>query len=317
MKITVLDSATLGRDLDLGPLSQLGETEIYKTTLPDEVACRIEESDVVIINKVKLGSHNLRGAKNLKLICIAATGYDNVDIAYCRENGIAVCNVKGYSTNSVSQLTVLMALNLITKLPEYTRSVEDLSYTKSGLQNRLEPVYHEIAGKTWGIVGFGDIGKKVAQVAQALGCRVLVCRRNPHPGDGSTDIDTLCRQSDIISLHTPLNDSTRNLIDKTRINTMKKDVIIINVARGAVTDEAAVAHALKEGKIGGFGCDVYSVEPFPTDHPFCSVMHMDNVCLTPHMAWGAYESRSRCLGEIIENIKTFFAGGIRNRLDLM
>ena len=317
MKITVLDSATLGRDLDLAPLSQLGETEIYKTTLPDEVECRIKESDVVIINKVKLGSHNLPGAKNLKLICIAATGYDNVDIAYCQKNGIAVCNVKGYSTNSVSQLTVLMALSLITKLPEYTRSVEDLSYTKSGVQNRLEPVYHEIAGKTWGIVGFGDIGKKVAQIAQALGCKVLICRRNPQPDDGCTDIDTICRQSDIISLHTPLNDSTRNLIDETRISTMKKDVIIINVARGAVTDETAVSNALKEGKIGGFGCDVYSAEPFPADHPFTEVMHMDNVCLTPHMAWGAYESRNRCLGEIIENIKTFFGGGIRNRIDLM
>ena len=256
-------------------------------------------------------------AKNLKLICLAATGYDNVDTAYCRENKIAVCNVKGYSTNSVSQLTVLMALNLITKLPEYTRCVEDSSYTKSGVQNRLEPVYHEISGKTWGIVGYGDIGKKVAQVAEALGCKILVCRKNPQPGDGCVDIDTLCRQSDIISLHTPLNDSTRGLIDEARIATMKKDVIIINVARGAVTDEASIAQALKHEKIGGFGCDVYSVEPFPADHPFNSVMHMDNVCLTPHMAWGAYESRNRCLSEIIENIKTFFAGGIRNRVDLI
>ena len=317
MKITVLDGATLGSDLDLSPLSQVGETDIYNTTLPEEVEARIAHSDVVIINKVKLGAHNLENAKNLKLICLAATGYDNVDTAYCREKGIAVCNVKGYSTNSVSQLTVLMVLSLITKLPEYTRSVEDLSYTKSGVHNRLEPVYHEIAGKTWGIVGYGDIGRQVGRVAEAMGCKLLVCRRNPRPGDGCVDIDTICKESDIITLHTPLNDSTRNLIDENRINLMKKDVIIVNVARGAVTDEAAVAKAIKDGRIGGFGSDVYSVEPMAADHPFTSVMHMDNVCLTPHMAWGAYESRCRCLSEIIENIKTFFDGGIRNRVDLI
>ena len=315
MKITVLDGATLGSDLDLSPLSQVGETDIYKTTLPEEVESRIATSDVVVINKVKLGAHNLENAKNLKLICLAATGYDNVDTEYCRKKGIAVCNVKGYSTNSVSQLTVLMVLSLITKLPEYTRSVEDMSYTKSGVQNRLEPIYHEIAGKTWGIVGYGDIGRQVGRVAEAMGCKTLVCRKNPQPGDGCVDIDTLCKESDIITLHTPLNESTRHLIDKNRIDTMKDGVIIVNVARGAVTDEVAVADAIKNGKIGGFGTDVYSVEPMAADHPFAEIMHMDNGCLTPHMAWGAREARERCLDEVAENIKAFQCGARRNRID--
>ncbi len=312
MKITVLDSATLGEDLDLSPLNEVGETEIYKNTAPDEVAARIAESDVVIINKIKLNESNLSNAKNLKLICIAATGFDNIDVAYCKKVGIAVCNVIGYSTHSVAQITVATVLSLACHIPEHSETVKSGRYTASGVANSLVPVYHELAGKTWGIIGYGNIGKQVGKVAEAFGCRVIASRRS-----GGTSVEDICREADIITIHTPLNDSTRGLISKEMIALMKKDVILVNAARGLVTDEKAIADAVKEGRIGAFGSDVFSVEPFGEDHPFYEIKDLPNVCLTPHMAWGAYEARVRCLNEIIENIKAFQKGEKRSRVDLI
>lgn len=312
MKITVLDSATLGEDLDLSPLAEVGETEVYKNTAPDEVAARIAESDVVIINKIKLNESNLSSARNLKLICIAATGYDNIDVAYCKKAGIAVCNVVGYSTHSVSQITVATVLSLACHLPEHSETVKSGRYTASGVANSLTPVYHELAGKTWGVVGYGNIGRQVGRVAEAFGCRVIASRRS-----GGASVEEVCRESDIITIHTPLNDSTRGLISREKIALMKKDVIVVNAARGLVTDERAIADAVKEGRIGAFGSDVFSVEPFGADHPFYEIKDYPNVCLTPHMAWGAYEARVRCLSEIIENIKSFKNGDTRSRVDLM
>jgi glycerate dehydrogenase len=317
LKITVLDSATLGEDLDLSPLSEVMETEIYVNTPPESVAERIAESDVVIINKVKLNESNLAGAKNLKLICVAATGYDNIDVAYCKMAGIAVCNVVGYSSLSVAQITVATVLSLSCHLHEHTETVRSGRYTASGVANSLTPVYHELAGKTWGIVGYGNIGKQVGRVAEALGCRVIYNKRTPDKNSECVSLETLCKESDIITIHTPLSDSTRGLISKDMVSLMKNDVIVVNEARGAVTDEAALSLAVKEGRIGALGCDVYSVEPFGTDHPFYEIKERPNVCLTPHMAWGAYEARVRCLGEIVLNIKAFFNGEIRNRVDLL
>ncbi len=315
MKITVLDASTLGADLDLSPLFALGEVKIYDTTAPNEVADRIADTDVVLINKVKLNEKNLGEARALKLICIAATGYDNIDVVYCREHGIAVSNVVGYSTQSVAQLTLAMALSLCTHLPEYTEAVRDGSYTEGGVANRLTPVYHEICGKTWGIVGYGNIGKQVAAVARAMGCRVIAFKRTPDPEVECVALDELCRISDMISIHLPLSDATRGIIGEHEISLMKSDAIVINVARGAVTDEAALAEAVASGKIGGIGVDVYSTEPMPKDHPFYAIRHLPNVCLTPHMAWGAAEARARCLDEIIKNIKAFYSGDLRCRVD--
>lgn len=316
MKITLLDAKTLGDDLDLSPLSLVGETEIYENTPPELVAKRIADSEVVIINKVKLNESNLSGAKKLRLICIAATGYDNIDVAYCKKAGVAVCNVVGYSTDSVSQITVAAVLSLACHLKEHTAAVSSGEYTASGVANKLTPVYHEIAGKTWGIIGYGNIGRKVGEVARALGCRVIANRRSATSESECVSLETLCAESDIITIHTPLNNSTRGLINKEMIALMKKDAIIVNTARGAVTDEAALAEALKEGRIGALGSDVYSVEPFGEDHPFFAIKDLPNVCFTPHMAWGAYEARERCLDDIIKNIKAFYGGEIRSRVDL-
>ena len=314
LKIVFLDAGTLGADIDLSMFEKFGTLTVYQSTLQEEFAKNVGDSDVVIINKLKVGRHNLPKCKNVKLVCVTATGYDNIDTEYCRDNGIAVCNVVGYSTQNVAQLTVAMVLSLICHLNEYNRSVADGTYSHGKSANILTPVYHEIFGKTWGIVGYGNIGKQVGKVAEALGCRVIVYKRTPTDDAECVDIDTLCRESDIISVHTPLNDGTRDLISRERIAMMKNDAILINVARGAVTDEEALAEAILEGRLGGLGVDVYSKEPFPETHPFSKIAGRDNVILTPHMAWGSYEARVRCCEEICLNIEAYLRGENRCRV---
>ena len=315
MKIVFLDAATIGDDLTYESFQELGEVIVYPTTSEEEFEDHTQDADVLVINKLKLNSTNLPKAPKVKLICLAATGFDNVELDYCRRAGIGVCNVVGYSTQSVAQLTLSMALSLYTNLGQYTDFVRSGEYTKNGLANRLTPVYHEIAGRTWGIVGYGNIGKQVARVAGAMGCRVLVYKRTPIEDAECVDFDTICQKSDILSLHVPLNEATRNLLDEAHIAMLKKDAIVINVARGAVTDEAALAAAILEGRIGGIGVDVYSKEPFGVDHPFNKIKHLPNVLLTPHMAWGGYETRVRLLDEIKQNIIAFFKNEHRCRVD--
>ncbi len=315
LTVVVLDASTLGDDLDLTPLQALGEVKVYQTSTPEEIAVRIADADVLMQNKAKLTADLLAKATKLKVICEAATGFDNIDVAYCREHGIAVTNVPGYSTQCVAQITFTLALSLITHLPQYTSFVQSGEYTASGVANRLSPAFCELYGKTWGIVGYGNIGKQVGKIAEAFGCNVIVHKRTPEDGVRCVDIDTLCRESDVISLHTPLNDGTRGLIGRAQLDMMKKNTILVNVARGAVTDEEAVADALLSGKLAGFGCDVYSAEPFPAEHPIDRIKDLPNVCLTPHIAWGGYETRVRLLDEMIKNAQAFFRGEKRNRVD--
>lgn len=316
MKTVVLDALSLGKDLDLSVFEEFGQVTIYDATSQDETANRLNDADFVVLNKVKLPAEVLAKAPRLKLICESATGYDNIDIPFCKEHGIAVCNVKGYSTDCVAQLTLTMALSLMTKLQNYVSYVRNGAYTASGVPNRLTPVFHEIAGKTWGILGYGNIGRQVGKVAEALGCKILVNKRTPVEDAECVDLERLCRESDILSIHTPLNDSTRNLLDREHIAMLKPTAIVINVARGAITDESALAEAIREKRIGGLGTDVYSVEPFPKSHPFYAIKEFENVILTPHMAWGGYETRTRLLFEMVENMRAFLAGKIRNRVDL-
>ncbi len=316
MKIVFLDSLALGDGLDLESFSALGEIEIYPSSTEDEIRERTIDCDVAITNKLKLNEHTLKNAQNLKLICVTATGFDNIDIEYAKERGIGVCNVVGYSTTNVAQLTVGFVLQLINRSKEYQRSVSSGQYSECGVANILSPIYREIDGMKWGIVGFGNIGRRVARVAEALGCKVLVNKREAIDDFDCVDIDTICRECDVITIHTPLNDGTRGLINAEKIAKMRDGVILVNVARGAVTDERAIAEAVKSGKIGGFACDVYSCEPFGREHPFYEIMNEDNVLLTPHMAWGSLDARVRLCDEVKENIKSFFNGEIRNRVDL-
>ena len=315
MKIVFLDALALGGDIDLSNFNDLGEVEVYGSSTEEEIKERTVDCDVVITNKLKLNEKTLANAKNLKLICVTATGFDNIDVDYAKSRSIGVCNVVGYSTNNVAQITVGFVLQLINKSKEYQRSVANGYYSECGVANILAPTYHEINGLKWGIVGFGNIGRAVAKVAEALGCEVLVNKREEVSDYKCVDIDTICKECDIITLHTPLNDGTRGLINEQRIASMRDGVILVNVSRGAVTDERAVAEAVKSGKIGGFACDVYSVEPFSNEHPFYEIMDRDNVLLTPHMAWGSINARIRLLDEVKKNIVAYFKGEIRNRVD--
>lgn len=313
MKIVLLDYGTLGPEIDLSPLRSAGDLIAYEMTAQEEIAERIQDADVVITNKLKLNRQCMTLAKHLKLLCVTATGYDNVDIPFCTEQGIAVCNVPGYSTDSVAQLTIAVVLALSTKLLTYRDHVHSGYYSRSGIPNILTPVWHELAGKTWGIVGCGNIGRKVADVAKALGCKVLVYRRKPDPDYENADLDALLQQSDVVSVHLPLNDETRGILSKEKIALMKKDAIFVNVARGAVADEAALAEAVVAGNLGGLGVDVFSVEPLPADHPYNRIMDRDNVIFTPHSAWGSKEARNRCIREVAENIRAFARGENHNR----
>lgn len=315
MKIVLLDYGTLGPQIDLSPIYSVGEVSAYEKTAEDQLAERIRDAEVVITNKMKLNRHTLAGAARLKLICVTATGYDNIDIPYCRERSIGVCNVPGYSTDSVAQLTLAVALSLATHLVAYREHVHSGFYSRSGSPNLLSPVWHELTGKTWGIVGCGSIGRKVAAVAAALGCKVLVYRRRPDPGYETVDLDTLLRRSDVVSVHLPLNEETRGIISREKIALMKKEAIFVNVARGSVADEEALVDAIETESIGGLGVDVYSTEPLPADHPYQRIMNRENVIFTPHSAWGAQEARNRCVFEVAENIAAFDRGKRHNRVD--
>jgi len=315
MKITILDKIAMGDDTPFYILDSIGEVTTYSNTSPEEAVSHIGDSEVIVINKVKITSDIICKCEKLKLICVFATGFDNVDVSTAKKHGVAVCNVPGYSTDSVALFTVATVLSLVSHLGEYNNFVRSGSYTNSGASNKITPIFHELRGKTWGIIGAGNIGTAVLKIAEAFGARVIVNKRTPSEEYECVDIDTLCRESDIITIHCPLNDSTRELINKERIATMKKDVILVNEARGAVLNERDVTEAVKAGRIAAFGCDVYSVEPFSQQHPYNEIKDFDNVILTPHSAWGAYEARARCMKIIAENIKSYFSGGMLNRVD--
>lgn len=312
MNIIILDYITLGDDLDFSPVYRLGEVVKYATSTQEEARERVKNADVIIVNKVKMVEQVLENAPNLKLICETATGYDNIDLEYCKRRGIKVANTPAYSTYCVAQVTVSIASYLMTRLGEYRNFVHSGLYTKGASANMLTPVYHEFYGLTWGIVGFGNIGRRVGEIARALGCNVIVNKRTPVSDYECVSIDELVKRSDIISIHCPLTDETKGLIGENEIALMKNNAIVINVARGAVWNEVAIANAILENKIGGLGCDVYSVEPLQENHPFSRILSKENVCLTPHMAWGAFETRTRCFNTVASNIEAFQNGKEQN-----
>ena len=312
MNIVILDYKTLGDDLDLSGVCRYGNVIKYPTTSQDEAKKRVRDADIIIVNKVKMTEDVVKNAPNLKLICETATGYDNIDISYCKKRGIKVANTPAYSTSCVAQVTISMVCSLMTHLNEYRNFVHSGSYQQSISANMLEPVYHELEGLTWGIIGFGNIGRRVGTIAKALGCNILVNKRTPVSDFECVDLETILKKSDIISIHCPLSESTRGMIGSEQLKLMKKDAILINVARGAIWDEGAVADAIINGTIGGIGCDVFSIEPLPTEHPFNKILDKENVILTPHMAWGSFESRTRCFSTVLSNIEAYLDGREQN-----
>ncbi|NPA16554.1 MAG: D-2-hydroxyacid dehydrogenase [Aquificae bacterium] len=319
MKIAILDAKTLGDDIDLSIFEQFGSVEIYPTTSPAELYERIEDADIIVTNKVVIDKDAMNAARNLKLICVAATGYNNVDVLYAREKGIAVTNVAGYSTESVVQTTFGMLFYLLMHLRYYDEYVKSGRYAESDIFTHLGRPFWEVNGKRWGIIGLGTIGRRVAEVAQSFGAEVVyystsgIEREEKYP---RFTLEELLKTSDIVSIHAPLNEKTKNLITINELKLMKPHAILLNLGRGGIVNEKDLATALDEGIIGGAGLDVLEREPINPDNPLMSVKNKDRLLITPHIAWTSIEARKRLVSEIVENIRAFLDGEIRNRVDL-
>jgi len=312
----LLDLATIDRDdLDLSALAGVCEGwRRHAYTEPAEVAARIADAEVVVTNKVVLDRQALSGARSLRLVCVAATGTNNVDLEAARELGIAVANVAGYATPSVVQHVFSLILALTTRLPEYQRAIDAGAWQRHDSFCVMDYPIRELAGRTLGIVGLGDLGGGVARVAEAFGMKVLVAQR---PGGalrvGRLMLEALLPRVDVLSLHCPLTESTRGLIGARELGLMRRDALLINTARGGIVDEQALADALRAGTIGGAGVDVLSAEPPRAGNPLLDPT-IPNLIVTPHIAWASREARQRMVDEIAANISAFLAGTSRNRV---
>lgn len=311
-----LDTATLQRgDLDFTRLSRvLPAWEFHDATSTPQVAQRIAQAEVVVSNKAYVGAGALAAATKLKLICVSATGTNNVDLDAARTRGIAVCNVTGYAAPSVVQQVFTFILALVTQLENYRAAVKDGAWQRASGFSMLDYPIWELNGKTLGIVGYGSLGQVVARIATAFGMRVLIAARPGQiPGPGRVPLHDLLRQADVVTLHCPLTEQTKGLIGARELMLMQPHALLINTARGGIVDEAALAQALREHRIGGAGVDVLSEEP-PVNGNVLLAADIPNLIVTPHIAWASREARQRLLDEVAENIAAFMRGEIRNRV---
>jgi glycerate dehydrogenase len=319
VKIVQLDRNTIGYDIDTRVFAGFGEYEYHDSDTIENNRRYIEDADIVIFNKAVMNEEMLKDAHKVKLLCITATGYDNIDLEYIKKRGIAAANIKGYSTPAVAQHTFAMALYILEKISYYDDFVKSGRYSSQAGFCNFDERYFELEGKTWGIIGMGNIGKKVAKIADAFGCRVIyysTSGKNSVKGYEQVSFDDLLARSDILSIHCPLNDKTRGLIDMKALKKMKNSAILINVARGPVIVDKDLANALKEGIIAGAGLDVLTAEPMREDNPLGRIKDSRKLIITPHMAWASVEARQRCIDEICLNIKAFLEGEKRNRVDI-
>lgn len=316
MKIVVLERNSVGTDVSIDALKAFGEVTAYENTVGEqEVRERIQDADIVIANKVPLNEVSLKDAARVKLICEFATGYDNVDLAYCSNRGIKVANVRNYSTDAVAQHTFALCFYVLEKLRHYDEYVKSGEYAGQSRFSNFDLPFFELAGKTWGIIGMGNIGQKVAHIASAFGCHVIfhsVTGTSTCTSYEQVDFDTLLKESDILSLHCPLSELTRNLINRDTLSKMKKTAILINVARGPVVHDADLYEALKNGDIQAAGLDVTGTEPMNDSNPLSSMMDSNRLIITPHLAWASTEARNRCVDETCKNIEAFLRGEERN-----
>lgn len=311
MKIVILDGATAkGKELDFDFLNQFGDVTYYDTTSKEDVLPRAKDAEILVINKIVMDKDTLAECKNLKLITILATGYNIVDVEAAKTLGITVCNVPYYSTNSVAQLTFAFILEFACKLSLHTQSVargdwqncKDFAYTLDTL--------HELYGKTLGIIGYGSIGKKVAQIGKAFGMNVLISTRTPV--EGCVSKEEVFKNADFVTLHCPLNEQSKLMINEKSLALFKPTAYLINTARGGLIDESALANALNSGKIAGAALDVLTNEPPKADNP---LIHAKNCIITPHMAWASLEARVRLLHATEENVRAFLQNAPINKVN--
>lgn len=317
MNIVFLDYLTVGKDIDLGYFSKLGDFKSYKMTKDNEAVERMKDKDIVITNKVLLDKAKLSQIPSIKLICLTATGVNNVDLDYCKEQGIAVCNVAGYSTNSVTQHTFAMLFYILEKLKFYDDYVKDGGYSKSDIFTCLDRPFFELAEKTFGIIGLGTIGKSVAKVARAFGCKVCYYSTsglNKNADFQQMELDELLSNSDIVSIHAPLNKDTYNMINYDKMKVMKSDAILLNLGRGGIVNENDLARALDDNLIAGAAIDVLENEPILKDNPLLKIKNSNKLLITPHIAWSSIEARNRLMKEVFLNIESYINGDMRNRV---
>lgn len=317
MKMTFLDVDSLGPGLDLARFSSWGEVVLWPNTLDDERVPRLADSTVAVANRIRFDEGVFAACPQLKLVLLTATGYNNVDLEAARRHGVAVCNIVGYSTESVTQHTFALLLALM----EQTAWLDGYAKTRwagSTTFEHLNRPFHEIGGKAWGIIGLGNIGRRVAEVAQAFGARpsyFSVSGTDRATALPRLNLETLLRNSDIVTIHSPLNDATRGLIGAQQLAWMKPSAYLVNVGRGGILDEAALAATLDAGGLAGAALDVTLPEPPNATNPLLALEHPERLILSPHVAWASVESRNRCLDEVEANLQAWLAGTRRNRVD--
>ena len=315
MNLVVLEQKSIGDDIDLSIYEDFGNVTYYDNTLDEQIAERVRDADVIIVNKGPMNEKTLKDAPNVKLICLFATGDDNVDLEYCKNRGIGVANVVDYSTAAVAQHTFAMALYLLERLPFYDNYVKSGTYGSQTRFSNFDESFVELEGKTWGIIGLGNIGKKAAKIAEGFGCHVIyysVTGRNSSTEYERVEFDDLLRRSDFLSIHCPLSDLTKDLIDYEAMKKMKKTAILLNVARGPVVNNKDLYKALVEEEIYAAGLDVLEQEPIRSDNPLGMIKDSKKLIITPHMAWASTEARTRLATEVYKNIEAFLKGEKRN-----
>ena len=309
MKIVFLDAKTIGEDIDLSEFEQLGEVVKYGFSTPEEARERTRDADVIVLNKVEINEHSIGEAKNLKLVCVTATGTNNLDKEYLQKRRIAWRNVAGYSTESVAQHTFAMLFYLLEKLPYYDNYVKSETYVGDVTFTHFAKVFHELSGMTWGIIGLGNIGRRVADIAKMFGCRVLyysTSGKNTQEGYERVNFDTLLKESDIVSVHAPLNENTRGLMNRSAFEKMKPAAIFLNLGRGPIVVEQDLVDALDLGLIQAAGLDVLSVEPMQPENPLRKMKDSQKLLITPHIAWASVEARTRLMKTIAGQIREYF-----------
>ena len=315
-KIVILDAKTMG-EFNFDKLSEIGELETYELSSYEEAKDRLKDDNIVITNKVVLNEGTLKDAKNLELICEMATGYNNIDIEYAKSRNIAVTNVAGYSTNTVVQHTFAMLFNIYNKLAYYDNYVKSGEYTKSDIFTHLDKSIVDLEGKTWGIIGLGQIGKRVANLAKAFGAEVIYYSTSGRNSDSEftrVEFEELLEKSDVISIHAPLNENTKGLMNYEAFKKMKNSAVLLNLGRGPIVVESELAKAIDEDLIGAAALDVFEYEPMHVDNALLKVEKKDKLLLTPHVAWASLEARTRLFEDMMENIRAFYRGEMRNRI---